>query len=57
MALSGSQKTQVGRQYAGVGKKQSFSAKSPGVGGGFVPFPLHARGVHGGKNITRGGKQ
>jgi len=28
MALSGSQKTQVGRRYSGVGRKQSFSPKA-----------------------------
>lgn len=30
MAVSGSQKTRIGGQVSGVGKAQSFAAKSPG---------------------------
>jgi len=33
MALSGSQKTRIGGQVAGVGIKQTYTAKAAGVGG------------------------
>jgi len=36
MAVSGSQKTQIGRTLSGVGKKQTFTAKEVSGGGAVV---------------------
>lgn len=56
MAVSGSEKTQIGRAIAGVGRKQTFTAKDAGGGGGFVPFPK-PRGTRAGIMNMTGGKQ
>lgn len=51
MAVSGNQQTRIGASVSGVAKKLVILAKG-------APFPfLFPRGVHGGKNITRGGMQ